>query len=51
MEIVFPGGKKVDALYKGFKIQTDQSERNGGEATAPVPFDLFLSSIGTCAGI
>jgi len=51
MEIVFPGGQKVDALYKGFTIETDQSKRSGGKGSAPAPFDLFLASIGTCAGI
>ena len=51
MEIVFAGGKKVEALYKGFKIKTDQSTRHGGEALAPAPFDLFLASLGTCSGI
>ncbi|UCE06420.1 MAG: OsmC family protein [bacterium] len=51
MEIVFPGGKKVDANYKGFNIKTDQSVFSGGDNSAPAPFDLFLASIGTCAGI
>ena len=51
MKIVFPGGKRVDAEYKGFTIKTDQSELGGGEGSAPAPFDLFLTSIGTCAGI
>ena len=50
MVVSFPGGKKVDAIYKGFTIKTDQSEKGGGEGTAPAPFDLFLASIGTCAG-
>ncbi len=50
MEIVFPGGKKVDANYKGFAIRTDQGKMSGGEGSAPSPFDLFLASIGTCAG-
>ncbi|UCD13151.1 MAG: OsmC family protein [Thermoplasmatales archaeon] len=50
MEIKFPGGKKVDAIYKGFTIKTDQPEHEGGEGTAPDPFSLFLISIGTCAG-
>jgi ribosomal protein S12 methylthiotransferase accessory factor len=50
MEITFPGGVAVNALYKGFTIQTDQPERNGGANGAPAPFDLFLASIGTCAG-
>lgn len=51
MEVVFPGGKKVDAKYNGFTIKTDQPMRGGGENSAPAPFDLFLASIGTCAGI
>jgi len=51
MEIIFPGGKRVDALYKGFTIKTDQPRLGGGEGSAPAPFDLFLTSIGTCAGI
>jgi len=50
MEITFPGGVAVNALYKGFTIQTDQPERNGGNNAAPAPFDLFLASIGSCAG-
>ncbi len=51
MEISFPGGKRVDAQYNGFTIQTDQSVKNGGNGSAPEPFALFLASIGTCAGI
>lgn len=51
MKICFPGGKKVDADYRGFIIKTDQSRRNGGDGSAPPPFDLFLASIGTCAGV
>jgi len=51
MEITFPGGKRVDAQYKGFSIQTDQSVKYGGDESAPEPFSLFLASMGTCAGI
>ena len=51
MEISFPGGKKVDANFKGFTINTDQPVFSGGENSAPAPFDYFLASIGTCAGI
>ena len=51
MEIVFPERKRVDATYKDFTIKTDQPEHNGGDSSAPTPFDLFLASIGTCAGI
>ena len=51
MEIYFPGGKRAYADYGGFTIQTDQPARGGGDGSAPAPFDLFLASIGTCAGI
>ncbi|MFO7988689.1 MAG: OsmC family protein [Thermodesulfobacteriota bacterium] len=51
MEISFPGNKKVNAHYKGFTIETDQAKAEGGDGGAPEPFDLFLSSMGTCAGI
>lgn len=51
MIITSGGGKKVNAAYRGFTIETDQSERNGGEGAAPEPFMLFLASIGTCAGV
>lgn len=51
MEIYFPGGKKVAADFHGFTLITDQPERAGGEGSAPTPYDLFLMSIGTCAGI
>jgi putative redox protein len=49
--VSFPAGKRVDAHYKGFSIQTDQSRQGGGEGAAPEPFDLFLASIATCAGV
>ena len=51
MEITFPGGARVDAAYRGFTIKTDQPPHGGGEGSAPTPFNLFLASIGTCAGI
>lgn len=48
MLIDFPGGSRVDAHYGTFTVHTDQPE--GGAASAPTPFDLFLASLGTCAG-
>lgn len=51
MEITFDGGKVITAHFKGHSVRTDQSVKNGGENSAPAPFDLFLASIGTCAGI
>jgi ribosomal protein S12 methylthiotransferase accessory factor len=51
MIVSFPGGKRVDASFEGFKVETDQSEKNGGGGSAPEPFELFLASLATCAGI
>ncbi|HUV00533.1 MAG TPA: OsmC family protein [Bacteroidales bacterium] len=51
MEITFDGGKVVTAHTQGHIIKTDQPLDNGGGNTAPAPYDLFLASIGTCAGI
>ncbi|HEY9186489.1 MAG TPA: OsmC family protein [Ignavibacteria bacterium] len=51
MEITLEGGAKVNAKYKNHVIKTDQPIEGGGEDSAPAPFDLFLASIGTCAGI
>jgi putative redox protein len=51
MEMRFPGGLAVDADYKGYLIRTDQPVEAGGGGTAPSPFDLFVASIGACAGL
>jgi ribosomal protein S12 methylthiotransferase accessory factor len=50
IKIVFGGGLKVDAEYKGFLVKTDQPVHQGGGGTAPAPFDYFLVSLATCAG-
>jgi putative redox protein len=47
MMIDFPGGSRVDAHFGSFTVATDQPPI----ASAPSPFEVFLSSIGTCAGI
>lgn len=51
MEITFPGNKKVNAIINSMEIKTDQPVSAGGDGSAPAPFELFLASLGTCAGI
>ncbi len=51
MEITFDGGKVITAHVEGHVIKTDQPADNGGNGSAPAPFDLYLAAIGTCAGI
>jgi putative redox protein len=49
--ISLPGGRRVDARVGAHTIRTDQAREDGGEDSAPRPIQLFLASIGTCAGI
>jgi ribosomal protein S12 methylthiotransferase accessory factor len=51
IQVEFAGGKRINARVGDFQIQTDQPAKYGGEAGAPAPFDLFLASLATCAGI
>ena len=51
IRIGFSGGKRVDAHFDGRVVQTDQSPEGGGDGSAPEPFQLFLASLATCAGI
>jgi putative redox protein len=44
MTIEFPGGEQVAARFEGLEVMTSQ------DGSSPAPFDLFLASIGTCAG-
>jgi putative redox protein len=50
VEVRFPGGVQVAARIGSFDILTDQPLEDGGDGTAPSPYDLFLSSVATCAG-
>ncbi len=44
-EIHMPSGDRVEARFDGLVVATDQ------DGSEPAPFELFLASIGTCAGI
>ncbi|MDA0372629.1 MAG: OsmC family protein [Planctomycetota bacterium] len=50
LHVTLGAGRRVTAHVGGFEIHTDQSAAHGGQGTAPEPFDLFLASIGACAG-
>lgn len=51
IDVTFPGGKRVDAQVGSYTVHADQPPELGGEASAPAPYDLFLASLATCAGI
>jgi ribosomal protein S12 methylthiotransferase accessory factor len=51
IEVYFEEGKRVNAQLGKHLVKTDQKEYAGGEDSAPAPFDYFLASLATCAGI
>lgn len=51
IRVTFPGGKRVDAQLGEHVVCTDQPTASGGDDSAPAPFDVFLASLATCAGI
>ncbi|HWS11925.1 MAG TPA: OsmC family protein [Rhodocyclaceae bacterium] len=50
IDIRFGENTEVIANVRGFEIVTDQPVAAGGRNSAPDPFTLFLTSVGTCAG-
>ena len=50
LKVVFGEKYRIDVDYKGFTVKTDQPVRDGGDGTAPAPFDYFLVSLAACAG-
>jgi len=51
IDVSFPGGKRVDARIGAFVVHTDQPVEQGGDGSEVGPFDLFLASVATCAGL
>jgi len=50
IKVTFGEGLVVQAECRGHLITTDQPLAAGGSDSAPTPFELFLTSIATCAG-
>jgi putative redox protein len=50
LKVIFGENYRIDVDYKGFTVRTDQPLREGGDGTAPSPFDFFLISLAGCAG-
>ena len=52
IKVTLDGVRKVTAhLDDGRQIVTDQPVAEGGTDTAPTPFNIFLVSLATCAGV
>ena len=50
LKVELQGGKRVATRIGDHLIMNDQPARHGGQDSAPAPYDLFVASIGTCAG-
>lgn len=50
IKVTLGENKKVVAEFDGYTVTTDQPKEDGGDGTAPGPFDFFLASLATCAG-
>ena len=50
VNVSLDGNKCVSAQVGNHIIKTDQPVRHGGADSAPAPFELFMASIGCCAG-
>lgn len=48
MNISLGPDQKVTARWDDFEVNTDQPPSQGGEGSAPTPFDFFLVALGTC---
>lgn len=51
IEVFFEGEKGVNARVRQHVVKTDQPTGGGGQDSAVTPFELFLASLATCAGI
>ena len=50
-EVQFQENKKIDIQLGGFTVKTDQPTEDGGDNTAPSPFDLFLAGLASCTAV
>lgn len=51
IDVTFPGGKRVNARFGPYELATDQPPDLGGDGAQAAPFDLYLASLATCAGV
>lgn len=51
MKIDFSGGRQFDIKIRDHVIKTDLPETSGGKDLAPTPAELFIASLGACAGL
>lgn len=50
IKVELNGKKKVTGRFGGYEVVTDQPSSDGGDGSAPAPFEIFLASLATCAG-
>lgn len=48
MNLTLGPNQKITARWDGFEVTTDQPASQGGDGSAPSPFEFFLVSLATC---
>lgn len=51
IDVEFGDNLQISANLDGISILTDQPVKQGGDEAAPTPFQLFLASLASCAGL
>lgn len=51
VDVAFEDNMRIAARMGGQTIDTGQPVKDGGDGLAPSPFDLFVASLATCAGV
>lgn len=49
--VTLPGGRRAETTIRGHRLVTDQPQDNGGDDTAPTPYELMLAAVGTCVAV
>ncbi len=48
LTVTYEGGRRLAAEVRGHRIESDLTERGGGQDSAPQPFDIFVAAHGMC---
>jgi ribosomal protein S12 methylthiotransferase accessory factor len=49
--VSWDGGVRFTADIRGHKVTVDQTQRGGGEDSAPTPLELLPTALGTCVAL
>ncbi|AMP20670.1 hypothetical protein AZF37_05305 [endosymbiont 'TC1' of Trimyema compressum] len=48
MIVTFPGGAQTNVSFRNQNVISDQPPEDGGEDSAPTPYELYFAALGVC---